>query len=189
MLELLPGKREAGVVFDGENSEECEQVSVDELEVVGTGFQMDPDTAASPLVAQLLTLLDALLGSSELRSTLCVPSSVGSSDRTHEEAEGVEDAVAMAQCTLLSRTLAAVIQLSAHCPDVLTDACREREHLMARVLTALLELAARPMPVPALLTEQVPVMTTLAVGHQPSIFILAVSTGVVAFLRPAVVQS
>ncbi|CAN0572919.1 unnamed protein product, partial [Ectocarpus sp. 12 AP-2014] len=55
------GDAEAGVVFDGENVENCEKVPVRDLETAGEGFCADPDTPAQPVVAQLLSLLAALL--------------------------------------------------------------------------------------------------------------------------------
>lgn len=138
------GDAEAGVVFDGGNIETCEKVLTRDLEATDIGFRTDPDTPAQPIVAQLLSLLDALLQSNNVSHAL--------------KAAGAEspdfNAAAMVWSRLLSQTLMAVLQLSAHCSDAVMAACQQGNGL-ANVLPALLRVAIRPVQVPALITAQV----------------------------------
>lgn len=138
------GDAEAGVVFDGENVEVCERVLIGDLEAVGAGFEVDPDTPAQPVIAQLLALLTAVLSAEELTTALSatdpdVPSS---------------DVPAMAWSRLLSQTLVAVLQLSVHCSDAVVAACQEGD-VVAGVLPMLLQLAVCPIQLPALITAKV----------------------------------
>ncbi|CAM9107710.1 unnamed protein product, partial [Ectocarpus fasciculatus] len=130
------GDAEAGVVFDGENVENCERVLVRDLETAGVGFCADPDTPAQPVVAQLLSLLAALLHSNEVSQAL-----------------KVVDAGAMVWLRVLSQCLMAVLQLSVQCSDAVVAACREGD-VVANVLPHLLEVAVCPVQLPALITAQ-----------------------------------
>lgn len=131
-------------MFDGQNVEGCEKVLVRDLEVVGAGFQADPDTPAQPVVAQLLSLLGALLASGEVTASM----------RTADPEELNFEIPAIAWSRLLSQTLVAVLQLSVHCSDAVVAACQEGD-VVAQVLPKLLQMAVRPIPLPALITTQV----------------------------------
>lgn len=132
------------MVFDGENVEACETVLVRDLQAAGVGFQTDPDTAAQPVVGQLLSLLGALLESEEVAHALTMADAGGlaSGDR------------AMIWSRLLSQTLVAVLHLSNHCSDAVVAACQEG-NVVGRVLPTLLEVAVRPVQLPSLITAQV----------------------------------
>lgn len=141
---FCPGDAEAGVVFDGENVEACERVLARDLEAVGVCFQADPDTPAQPVVAQLLSLLGALLQSDEVAQAL----------KTTRREERSLDSRRIMWSRVLSQTLMAVLQLAVHCSDAVVAACQEGD-VVAHVLPALLEVAIRPIQLPALLTAQV----------------------------------
>lgn len=147
VIQCSAGAAEAGVVFDGQHVEGCERIPVCDLEVVGAGFQADPDTPAQPVIAQLLSLLRALLGSEEVAQAL----------RTTDAEELRLDVPAMAWSRLLSQTLVAILQLSVHCNDALVAACQEGD-VVAKVLPMLLQVAIRPIQLPTLVTAQVIVM-------------------------------
>lgn len=134
------GDAEAGVVFDGENVENCERVLVRDLETAGVGFCADPDTPAQPVVAQLLSLLAVLLHSNEVSQAL-----------------KIVDARAMVWLRVLSQCLMAVLQLSVQCSDAVVAACREGD-VVANVLPHLLEVAVCPVQLPALITAQVQIL-------------------------------
>lgn len=141
---VSPGEAEAGVVFDGQQVEGCEKVLVSDLEVTGAGFQTDPDTPAQPVIAQLLSLLGALLGSKELTRAM----------KTTDPEEYCSDVPAIAWSRLLSQTLVAVSQLSVYCGDAVVAACLEGD-VVSSLLPILLRVALCPVPLPALLTLQV----------------------------------
>lgn len=143
VVQVSAGDAEAGVVFDGENVEACEKVRVQDLEATGVGFQADPDTPAQPVVAQLLSLLGALLQSEEVFQSLKAagPERLGS------------DVRGMVWSRMLSQTLRAVLQLSVHCSDAVVAACEEGD-VVTRVLPTLLQVAVCPIQQPALLTTQ-----------------------------------
>lgn len=132
------------MVFDGENVEASETVLVRDLQAAGVGFQTDPDTAAQPVVGQLLSLLGALLESEEVTQALKTTGAGGLASH----------APAMIWSRLLSQTLVAVLQLSNHCSDAVVAACQEGD-VVGRVLPTLLEVAVRPVQLPALITAQV----------------------------------
>lgn len=132
------------MVFDGQNVEGCERLPARDLEVVGAGFQTDPDTPAQPVIAQLLSLLGAVLSSEQVSQAL-------SATNAEELKSGVP---AMAWSRLLSQTLVAVLQLSVHCSDAVVAACQEGD-VVAKVLPMLLRVAVCPIQLPALLTAQV----------------------------------
>lgn len=144
VIQCLAGAAEAGVLFDGQNVEGCERMPVRDLEVVGAGFEADPDTPAQPVIAQLLSLLQALLGSEEMAQAL----------RTTDAEEPILDVPAVAWSRLLSQTLVAILQLSVYCSDAVVAACQEGD-VVAKVLPMLLQVAVRPVQLPALLTAQV----------------------------------
>ena len=146
VVRFSAGDAEASVVFDDENVEGCESIPVKDLNVVRAGFEADPDTPAQPVVAQLLSLLGVLLRSDEVVQAL--------------EKAGLEVLDSGIPATmwsrLLSQTLMAVLHLSMHCSDALVAACQEGDaHAGAHVLPALLEVAVRPVKLPALITAQV----------------------------------
>lgn len=138
------------MVFDGENVEVCESVPVQDLEVTGVGFEADPDTPAQPVVAQLISLLGALLHSNEVSHVLKMDDS---------------GAHAMVWSRLLSQTLMAVLQLSVHCSDAVVAACQEGD-VVAHVLPTLVEVAIRPVQLPALMTAQVRLTTLQGDGSR-----------------------
>lgn len=139
-----PGDTEAGVVFGGEVVETCERVLVRDLKAPGVGFRADPDTPAQPVVAQLLSLLGALLQSDEVSQALRV---AGSGGMTF-------DGRAMIWLRMLSLSLMAVLQLSVHCGDAVVAACQEGD-VVAHILPQLREVAVCPIQLPALLAGQV----------------------------------
>lgn len=149
---FCPGDAEAGVVFDGENVEACEEVLVRDLEAVGVGFQADPDTPAQPVVAQLISLLGALLQSPDVSLALKV------TDRETLSSNIAE----VVWARVLSQTLRAVHQLAVHCSDAVVAACQEGD-VGAQVLPTLLEVAICPIQLPALITAQVYLEASLAV--------------------------
>lgn len=144
------GDAEAGVVFDGENVETCERVLVQDLEAADVGFRADPDTPAQPVVAQVLSLLRALLHSDEVSQAL----SLADSERL------AGDVRAMVWLRVLSQSLMAVLQLSVHCSDTLVAACQEAD-VVTHVLPELLEVAMCPIQIPALITAQVGIILIL----------------------------
>lgn len=138
------GDAEAGVVFDGENVETCERVLVRDLEAAGVGFRADPDTPAQPVVAQLLSLLGALLHSDDVSQALKIADS-----------EGVTcDDGALVWLRVLSQSLMAVLHLSVHCSDTVVAACQDGD-VVAHILPQLQEVALCPIQLPALITTQV----------------------------------
>lgn len=143
VVQVSAGDAEAGVVFDGENVEACEKIRVQDLEATGVGFQADPDTPAQPVVAQLLSLLGALLQSDEVFRSLKTagPERLGSDIR------------GMVWSRMLSQTLRAVLQLSVHCSDAVVAACEEGD-VVTRVLPTLLQVAVCPIQLPTLMTAQ-----------------------------------
>lgn len=141
---ISPGEAEAGVVFEGQNVEGCEIMLVADLEAVDAGFQTDPDTPAQPVVAQLVSLLEALLGSQELIRAM----------ETTNPKEIFAGVSAMSWPRLLSQALVAILQLSSHCSDAVVAACQEGD-VVSRLLPTLLQVAIRPVSLPALLTAQV----------------------------------
>lgn len=144
MVLFSAGDAEAGVVFDGENIETCERVLVRDLEAADVGFRADPDTPAQPVVAQVLSLLGALLHSDEVSQALKITDSEGLTG----------DVRAMVWLRVLSQSLMAVLQLSVHCSDTVVAACQEAD-VVAHVLPELLEVAVCPIQIPALITAQV----------------------------------
>eukprot|EP00903_Cladosiphon_okamuranus_P019656 g18070.t4 len=139
------GDAEAGVVFDGENIETCERVLVGDLEAAGVGLRADPDTPAQPVVAQLLSLLGALLHSDDVSQALKMAGSPGMTC----------DDGALVWLRVLSQSMMAVLHLSVHCSDTVVAACRDQDgDLVAHILPHLLEVALCPIQVPALITAQ-----------------------------------
>ncbi|CAM9591597.1 unnamed protein product, partial [Scytosiphon promiscuus] len=138
-----PGDAEAGVVFDGEIVETCETVPVRDLKAASVGFRADPDTPAQPVVAQLLSLLSALLHSDEVSQALRVAGSGALPS----------DVQAMIWLRMLSLSLMAYLQLSIHCGDAVVAACQEGD-VVAHVLPQLRAVAVCPIQLPALLTGQ-----------------------------------
>lgn len=138
------GDAEAGVVFDGENVEACERVLVRDLEAAGVGFRADPDTPAQPVVAQLLSLLGALLHSDNVSQALKIAGSEGMAC----------DDDALVWLRVLSQSLMAVLHLSVHCSDTVVAACQDGD-VVAHILPQLLEVALCPIQLPALITAQV----------------------------------
>lgn len=138
------GDAEAGVVFDGQNFETCERVLVRDLEAAGVGFRADPDTPAQPVVAQLLSLLGALLHSDDVSQARRI---AGSEGMTCDDG-------ALVWLRVLSQSLMAVLHLSMHCSDTVVAACQDGD-VVAHILPQLLEVALVPIQLPALITAQV----------------------------------
>lgn len=138
------GDAEAGVVFDGENVETSERVLVRDLEAAGVGFRADPDTPAQPVVAQLLSLLGALLHSDNVSQALEIAGLEGMACDEH----------ALVWRRVLSQSLMAVLHLCMHCSDTVVAACQDGD-VVAQVLPRLLEVALCPIQLPALITVQV----------------------------------
>lgn len=151
VVQVSAGDAEAGVVFDGESVEACEKVLVQDLEATGVGFQADPDTPAQPVVAQLLSLLGALLQSDEVFRSL----KTAGAERLGSDVRG------MVWLRMLSQTIKAVLQLSVHCSDAVVAACEEGD-VMTRVLPTLLQVAVCPIQLPALMTAQASRLCCLA---------------------------
>lgn len=140
------GDAEAGVVFDGENVETCERVLVGDLQAAGVGFRADPDTAAQPVVAQLLSLLGALLRSDDVSHALKMAGSPGMTC----------DDGALVWLRVLSQSMMAVLHLSVHCSDTVVAACQDQDgDVVAHILPHLLEVALCPIQVSALITAKV----------------------------------
>lgn len=148
------GDAEAGVVFDGENVETCERVLVRDLEAADVGFLADPDTPAQPVVAQVLSLLGTLLHSDEVSQAL----------KLAESESLIGDVRAMVWLRVLSQCLMAVLQLSVHCSDTVVAACQEAD-VVSNVMPELLEVAVRPIEIPALITAQVRTILKLEGVH------------------------